>query len=375
MKCWLLLAVLTLCLIALAAPAAAQGPTVHIVQRGETLSQIAARYGMTVGALMRANGLRSANFIWRGQRLIIPSGRGTPAPSGTQRYHVVRRGETLSQIAARYGTTISALMRANGLRSANFIWRGQRLIIPSGRGTPASSGPQRYHVVRRGETLSQIAARYGTTISALMQANGLRSANFVWWGQRLIIPSGRGTPAPPAAQRYHVVRRGETLSQIAARYGTTISALMRANGLRSANFIWRGQRLIIPTSSVSNPATSVSGRKWIDIDLSRQRLTAYVGNTPVLSTAVSTGLPRTPTPRGRFSIRYKVRSQTMSGPGYYFPGVPWVMFFYGSYSIHGTYWHNNFGHPMSHGCVNMRPAEAQWLYNWAPVGTPVIVHN
>jgi lipoprotein-anchoring transpeptidase ErfK/SrfK len=66
--------------------------------------------------------------------------------------------------------------------------------------------------------------------------------------------------------------------------------------------------------------------------------------------------------------------QNMSGPGYYLPDVPWVMFFYDEYGFHGTYWHNNFGSPMSRGCVNLRTEAAEWLYNWASVGTPVNIH-
>jgi lipoprotein-anchoring transpeptidase ErfK/SrfK len=83
----------------------------------------------------------------------------------------------------------------------------------------------------------------------------------------------------------------------------------------------------------------------------------------------------TPTPIGEFAIYSKVRSQTMSGPGYTLPNVQFVAYFYTSYAIHGTYWHDNFGHPMSHGCVNMRDLDAQWLYSWAPIGTPVSVRR
>ena len=98
-----------------------------------------------------------------------------------------------------------------------------------------------------------------------------------------------------------------------------------------------------------------------------------MGRTPVFSTLVSTGVPRTPTVIGRFAIRYKLPRQHMRGPGYSLPNVPWVMYFYRNYAIHGTYWHNAFGRPMSHGCVNMRVRDARWLYYWAPVGTPVVV--
>ena len=77
--------------------------------------------------------------------------------------------------------------------------------------------------------------------------------------------------------------------------------------------------------------------------------------------------------RGTFRIYVKYRSTPMSGPGYYLPAVPHTMYFYGGYAIHGAYWHNNFGRPMSHGCVNMRLADAAALFNWAPVGTKVVV--
>ena len=122
-----------------------------------------------------------------------------------------------------------------------------------------------------------------------------------------------------------------------------------------------------------NPTGSTSER-WIDVDLSNQRLVAYEGDTPVYWVTVSTGLPGTPTVTGQYRIYVKYLAQTMSGPGYYLPDVPYVMYFYQGYGIHGTYWHNNFGHPMSHGCVNTPTPDAQWLYNWADVGTLVNVH-
>jgi lipoprotein-anchoring transpeptidase ErfK/SrfK len=105
--------------------------------------------------------------------------------------------------------------------------------------------------------------------------------------------------------------------------------------------------------------------KWIDVDLSEQRVVAYEGRDPVRAFIVSSGLPRTPTVTGEFRIRMKVRSQTMSGPGYYLPNVEWVQYFYEDYAFHGTYWHNNFGQPMSRGCVNMTNEDAQWLFDWA----------
>ena len=117
-----------------------------------------------------------------------------------------------------------------------------------------------------------------------------------------------------------------------------------------------------------------SGERWIDVNLTQQVLVAYEGNTPVRRTAVSTGLPGTPTVTGQYHIYVKYPAQLMVGPGYYLPDVPWVMYFYEGYGLHGTYWHNNFGHPMSHGCVNLPTPEAKWLYDWASVGTLVNIH-
>lgn len=125
----------------------------------------------------------------------------------------------------------------------------------------------------------------------------------------------------------------------------------------------------------STPSVSVSkGTRWIDIDLTRQMLYAYEGDTVIASFLISSGTWRTPTVVGRFSIWHKTPSQTMSGPGYSLPNVQWVMYFYRDYGIHGAYWHNNFGTPMSHGCINMRNEDAKWLYYWAPYGTLVNVH-
>lgn len=117
-----------------------------------------------------------------------------------------------------------------------------------------------------------------------------------------------------------------------------------------------------------------NGERWVDVNLSEQRVYAYEGDTVVNSFLVSTGLPQTPTVTGTYKIWIKVRVQDMSGPGYYLPDVPYVMYFYEDYGLHGTYWHNNFGTPMSRGCVNLTIDDAEWLFNWASVGTVVNVH-
>jgi len=130
-----------------------------------------------------------------------------------------------------------------------------------------------------------------------------------------------------------------------------------------------------PTAVQPNPGESVpSGTHWIDVDLTQQMLYAYAGDTVVNSFLVSTGTWMTPTVTGKYKIWIKLRSSDMSGPDYYLPDVPYIMYFFKDYGIHGTYWHNNFGTPMSHGCVNMRIPDAEWLYNFAYEGTVVNVH-
>ena len=113
---------------------------------------------------------------------------------------------------------------------------------------------------------------------------------------------------------------------------------------------------------------------WLEVDLSSQTLFAYQGDTLLKSFLVSTGTRNFPTVPGSFKIYAKYNYYTMRGPGYYLPDVPYSMFFYKGFSIHGTYWHHNFGTPMSHGCVNMETSAAAWLFARTSLGTPVFVH-
>jgi len=127
------------------------------------------------------------------------------------------------------------------------------------------------------------------------------------------------------------------------------------------------------------------GEKHIYVDLKKQKLSAYEGNSLYMQTPISSG-KWNKTPPGEYTIWIKLRSTRMSGgqgSDYYnLPNVPYVMFFYNDkvpkisgFSLHGAYWHNNFGHAMSHGCVNMRPIDAEKLYSWAtPISTSAITY-
>jgi lipoprotein-anchoring transpeptidase ErfK/SrfK len=134
-------------------------------------------------------------------------------------------------------------------------------------------------------------------------------------------------------------------------------------------------RLLPPATFGYNRHTAVEmptvTEKWIDVDLSEQRVVAYEGVHPVRSFVVSTGKERTPTIQGTFRMNLKTRIQDMSGGSrasgdyYYLEDVEWVQYFYDEYAFHGTWWHSNFGQPMSRGCVNMRNEDARWLWEWA----------
>ena len=118
--------------------------------------------------------------------------------------------------------------------------------------------------------------------------------------------------------------------------------------------------------------------RWIDVNLTTQYLTAYENGQEVFSTYISSGLPETPTVVGQFRIYLRLNSQHMTGYhmgyDYSIPNVPHVQYFHGNFGLHGAYWHENFGNPMSHGCVNLDEADAAWLYNFADIGTLVNVH-
>ena len=122
------------------------------------------------------------------------------------------------------------------------------------------------------------------------------------------------------------------------------------------------------------PAGVGENERWVDVNLSEQRAYAYEGERLINAFTVSTGTWLHPTVTGTYQIYVMYRYADMSGPGYYLPDVPYVMYFYDGYGLHGTYWHNNFGTPMSHGCVNLSIPDAGWLFDWASIGTVVNVH-
>lgn len=117
------------------------------------------------------------------------------------------------------------------------------------------------------------------------------------------------------------------------------------------------------------------GKRRIEVDISDQHLTVWQGEVPIFETTVSTGKPGHRTLPGTFRVYRKYEQTRMTGPDYDTPDVPWTMYYSGDFAIHGAYWHDNFGTPVSHGCINLRVPEARAIFGWADVGTEVVVHE
>jgi lipoprotein-anchoring transpeptidase ErfK/SrfK len=134
-----------------------------------------------------------------------------------------------------------------------------------------------------------------------------------------------------------------------------------------------------PPTPTPVPTPKPAGEKWLEINLSSQYLIVWQGNTRIAETYVSTGKAGFETPTGTYYILTKYQVQDMAGceggECWYVPAVPWVMYFTNfGHALHGAYWHNDFGRPRSHGCVNLPVSFAEWLYWWTPYGTRVVIH-
>ncbi|MDM7938584.1 MAG: LysM peptidoglycan-binding domain-containing protein [Cyanobium sp. CZS 48M] len=202
-----------------------------------------------------------------------------PIPALAAPQHVVKSGETLSEIAERYGVSVQKLMQLNSIKDADLVKAGTKLKLPDGAKTAPRAGSGSSgagsHTVSAGETLWEIAERYGLSVQKLMELNGLKDADLVQVGQRLKVPKAKSasapakpaTPAKPAAPaaagaktgRVHVVKSGETLSEIAERYDVPVARLVSLNKLESPDNLQVGTKLSLGTSGgapAAKPAAS-----------------------------------------------------------------------------------------------------------------------
>ena len=185
--------------VASAAPAAAQDYT---VEPGDTVSHIARRTSTTVSQIVTANALDARASIRAGQRLVIPQPSApVAAPAPVAATHTVLRGDTVSALALRYSTTNAAIIDANALGASAVIRIGQALTIPGAAGaSPAAAAASAtpMYTVARGDTVSALAARFGTTTAAIISANALDARATIRIGQVLTLPGGTAAPATAA---------------------------------------------------------------------------------------------------------------------------------------------------------------------------------
>jgi len=180
------------------------------------------------------------------------------------------------------------------------------------------------------------------------------------------------TATPIVLPARYEVKPGDSLYGISLAFEVPMSFIAIENDIENLNLIKAGDVLTIPDPKNFDPTQNSEGKEVL-ILLSEQKAYAYQNGALIKEFLVSTGVAEHPTVEGEFMIYVKYESTRMKGEGYDIPDVPWTMYFYQGYGLHGAYWHNNFGQPMSHGCVNMKVEDSKWLYDWAPLGTKVVV--
>lgn len=238
----------------------------YTVRQGDTLGAIARDNDVSVSDLAAANHIANPNLIRPGQVLVIPT---------KDRIHVVARGESLYTIAAKYGTTVATLIKANKLSNPDLIRPDQKLVIPGSNGSEGSgvsggtggsggsSGGSdsngsnqkpdgtyarsgRYHIVKKGETLEEIASLYdGVSVKDITTANGITN-HVIYTGTRLFLDGPGHTASGTSGSGTYTVQRGDRLGDIASRYGTSISKIASSNQISNVNLIRAGQRLNVP---------------------------------------------------------------------------------------------------------------------------------
>lgn len=320
--------------------------------------------------------------------------------------YVVQSGDTLSGIAERYQTTPDAIARLNNLNDRDVLQPGQKLALLTRAGSEVGAAdtdaapvgprrdtqPQPVHLVVAGETLGSIAAQYDTTVEELVTLNGLPSASLISVGQLIKLPSA----PPPASETTlaalpvgrtadYTVEAGDTLSDIAFRYGLDARTVAVVNNLPADSWLWPGQKLQLPVEWQVKDAPKPALRKRIEVDVSDQRAYAWEGNVLRYKFVVSTGLPGYNTRRGRFVIQSKIPMAVSTGLNLDMPY--WMGIYYAGSTENGFHalpinrttkvklWGGFIGRPISYGCIVLRDSDAAVLYKWAEMGTLVEIHD
>jgi lipoprotein-anchoring transpeptidase ErfK/SrfK len=317
--------------------------------------------------------------VWAVSLLALVYPARVQAQGGGGSVHVVEAGETLSQIARRYGTDVATLLELNGLSNANFVYSGQQLVVSGGGGQQSQwqdEQPERY---------APNSARQDTSWEEQNSGGPYQRAG-VGWEPQATQRSPYRDPQPSETQWAdgNPVASDSWESPNSQRnpYLEDWEPLHSEGNAYPPGRSWEPTDSQQSSRKASERSEALTGEKWIDIDIGDQVLTAYQGDTVVRTFVISSGSARYPTVTGTFYTYARIEIQDMSGGSqaagdYYFQAdVPWVQYFFEGYAIHGAYWHNSFGTPIGHGCINMRVEESRWLYDWAEVtGIRVEVHQ
>ncbi len=240
------------------------------------------------------------------------------------------------------------------------------------------------YVVRPGDTLAAIAAANGSTMQALIDANGLTDPDLIWVGQELLIPRARGVATEkPTAPSAYIVKPGQTLSQIAALWGVDLATIIQANDLSNPDRIYAGMTLFIPgTADGARGAADLQGTRFI-ASISGQRCWLYQNGTLIGNWRCSTGRQESPTIPGSYKVQSKINPAYASAWDFWMPY--WMGLYYAGRienGIHGLpyapktgrrTWEGLVGTPITYGCIMLDDANAKTLFDVAYIGMPVVI--
>jgi LysM repeat protein len=274
-------------------PAQVTAPAEYTIERGDTVSGIAGKFGLDTNDVLSLNNLQASTIIYPGQTIKLggnaPAAATQPsAPESTESSYTVKAGDTLGAIAARHGVQLSEVLGWNGLNIGSIIYPGQKVKIGAGATAPAPAAPAPAapaattaapapastggsYTVKAGDTLGAIAARHGVQLSEVLGWNNLNMGSIIYPGQKINTGAGTATPAAPSpsapapvvpastsaapASGSYTIKAGDTLSGIAARNGVKLADILSANQLTMSTVIYPGQKLVLSGASIA-PASS-----------------------------------------------------------------------------------------------------------------------
>ena len=386
--------VMSMSLIGPAVQSAGAASETYVVQSGDTLWGIASTHGVRVVDLAAANGLSLGDLLYVGQELVIPGGQATETAAAGAESAGLQLGSDPRVPDPLPALPVLALERPDPVVPLTYA----RVITPN---APVYSHPslaslsippkrllgtgyiwvsvqseysyagQTWYQINAGEYVRAEDLWFYTPSSYRGIALGAQPERpFAWILQTAtprVTPAGATNTEAAAYGRYQLVQ-----IFAAEQVGDQVWYLIGPHQ-------WINQIYVGKVTPAPRPAGVAPGAAWVDVNLFEQTMAVYTGDQMVYATLISSGLPGWDTPAGLTQIWHRMEIGKMSGSegraDYYFlEDVPWALYFNQAVSFHAAYWHNDFGYHHSHGCVNLSPLDARWLWEWAPDDLWVWVH-